>query len=315
MTVLSGQSAAELFTGAARLVLAEGAQVAPRGMATREVLGVHLILTQPRRRLIHLPPVRVLNPAFAVAEALWILSGSDDAWIFEFNSQLAQYADNGVLQGAYGPRLRRWHGIDQLDVARRRLLEDPDTRRAVIQLFDPTRDHIGHSDVPCTLGYRFFLRGNRLHMHTSMRSQDLWLGFPYDVFTATLIQELVAGWIGAKIGVYRHSVDSLHLYGQHWEPASELLAEAYGEQMPAVAVDWERLDDTLSEVINGSVSGVDAGGEWTVFARVLASYRHWKHGHREAAQSLAANVPGVLGEALRGWYAHLASDAVAVVSG
>jgi len=27
--------------------------------------------------------------------------------------------------------------------------------------------------VLCTLGYRFFLREDRLHMHTTMRSQDL----------------------------------------------------------------------------------------------------------------------------------------------
>jgi thymidylate synthase len=313
MKLLSGQSAAELFADAAHLVLADGVQVAPRGKPTLEVLGVQMILTQPRCRLIHLPPTRVLNSAFAVAEALWILSGSDNKWIFDFNSQLAQYADNGVLQGAYGPRLRRWHGVDQLDTVRRRLLEDPDTRQAVVQLFDPARDHSGHSDVPCTIGYRFFLRGNQLHMHTSMRSQDLWMGFPYDVFTATLIQELVAGWIGAEVGVYRHSVDSLHLYAQHWQSASQLPAEGSGAQMPPVNVAWERLDDTLAAVIGGR--GNHANGEWDVFARTLASYRRWKSGQREAAQSLAATIPGVLGEAMQGWYAHLASGALAAVPG
>jgi thymidylate synthase len=74
MTVLSGDSAAELFTTAARFLLAHGTHTAPRGMVTREVLGVHLHLTEPRRRLVHLPPARLLNPAFAVAEAAWIIS-------------------------------------------------------------------------------------------------------------------------------------------------------------------------------------------------------------------------------------------------
>ncbi len=49
-------------------------------------------------------------------------------------------------------------------------------------------------------------------MHTTMRSQDLWLGFPYDIFTATLIQELLAGWLEVGVGEYHHHVDSLHLY-------------------------------------------------------------------------------------------------------
>ena len=33
-------------------------------------------------------------------------------------------------------------------------------------------------------------------MYASMRSQDLWLGFCYDIFTATFMQELLVGWLG-----------------------------------------------------------------------------------------------------------------------
>jgi thymidylate synthase len=157
MTVmLTAGSASELFVQACRAVLAMGQPVAPHGMSTIEVLGASLTLTDPRRRLVDVPPVRMINPAFAAAEAAWILSGSDSPWIFRFNERLAEYADDGRLMGAYGPRLRRWHGrIDQLAQARNLLAADPATRRAVIQLFDPEADAQGHKDVPCTLGYRF----------------------------------------------------------------------------------------------------------------------------------------------------------------
>ncbi|WP_117211662.1 thymidylate synthase [Allorhizocola rhizosphaerae] len=313
MTILYGQSVSELFTTAARWLLEHGSHVAPRGMATREILGVHLHLTEPRRRLIHLPPARVLNPAFAVAEAVWIISGSDAAWIFEFNRQLARYADVGVLQGAYGPRLRRWHGVDQLDRVRRQLLHDPDTRRGVVTLFDPAKDHSGHSDVPCTLGFRFFLRGGRLHMHTTMRSQDLWLGFPYDIFTFTLIHELMAGWVGAELGEYRHSVDSLHLYAEHFEIAASLPALGGGEAMDPVTVAWEELDSTLAAVISADFA-VLGDSHWALFAQIMGGYRRWKAGERDTARLLAATMPGLLGEALRGWYEHLA-PAQAVIPG
>ena len=178
---LTAGSASELFAQACRAVLAVGSPTAPRGLPTIEVLGATLTLTDPRRRLVDVPPARVINPAFAAAEAAWILSGSDDPWIYAYNDRLADYADNGRLMGAYGPRLRRWHGTtDQLAHALRALSGDPGTRRAVIQLYDPEADARGHKDVPCTLGYRFFLREGQLHMHTTMRSQDLWLGFCYD---------------------------------------------------------------------------------------------------------------------------------------
>src|ERR1022692_1821790 len=251
--VLTAGSASELFVEACRAVLATGQQIAPRGMPTIEVLGASLTLTDPRRRIVDVPPARVINPAFAAAEAAWILSGSDDPWIYQFNERLADYADNGRLMGAYGPRLRRWHGrIDQLAQARQLLAADPGTRRAVIQLFDPEADTRGHKDVPCTLGYRFFLRDGLLHMHTTMRSQDLWLGFCYDIFTATILQEFLAGWLGAGLGSYQLTIDSLHLYAHDVPKAQRVPSAAEpGPQMAGLATAWETLDDVLASVIDG----------------------------------------------------------------
>ncbi|MFI9320088.1 thymidylate synthase [Kitasatospora aureofaciens] len=176
MFVTAADSANALFTRAGKAILSRGRSVAPRGLATAELMGAYLKLTDPTARLVHLDPHRVLNPAFAAAETVWILSGSSADWIHDFNSRLAALTDHGALQGAYGPRLRRWHGqLDQLDYVRRQLTRDSESRRAVVQIFDPGRDTAGHKDVPCTLGYRFYLRAGRLEMHTSMRSQDVWL--------------------------------------------------------------------------------------------------------------------------------------------
>ena len=304
MLVVSASSATELFTAACGAVLATGRPVAPRGLATVEILGASLCLTNPRRRFVDVPPVRVLNPAFAAAEAVWILSGSDDPWIYEYNQRLADYADHGRLMGAYGPRLRRWHGTaDQLGQVRELLSRDPGTRRAVVQLFDPGADFQGYKDVPCTLGYRFFLRDGLLHMHTTMRSQDLWLGFSYDIFTATLIQELLAGWLGAGLGDYCHHVDSLHLYAQDLSAAQRLPAVAEpGPLTTPLAVPWDGLDDLLGQVITG---GPGLGEGWAEIAGVLASYRSWKAGERLSARLTAARFPGPLAGALCRWYDRL----------
>jgi thymidylate synthase len=253
------------------------------------------------------PPVRVINPAFAAAEAVWILSGSDDPWIFEYNQRLAGYADQGRLMGAYGPRLRRWHGAtDQLGRVRELLAADPDTRRAVVQLFDPGTDFRGYKDVPCTLGYRFFLRGGLLHMHTTMRSQDLWLGFCYDIFTATIIQELLAGWLGAGLGDYCHHVDSLHLYAQDLPAARRLPRVVAPSPVAApLTVPWDVLDDLLCQVITGGTAG---GAGWAEIGGVLASYRSWKAGDRRWARQTAARFPGPLAGALCRWYDRLERD-------
>jgi thymidylate synthase len=306
MIDLSGESANQLYSAMCRAVLDHGQPTNPRGMGTIEILGAHVCLTKPRRRYIDLPPARILNPAFAVAEALWIISGSDDPWIFQYNRSLAQYADHGRLQGAYGPRIRNWRGkVDQLDHVRRLLQRDPDSRQAVIQLYDAERDTLGHKDVPCTLGHRFFLRNGRLHLHTTMRSQDLWLGFPYDLFTNTLIQELMAGWLGVAVGEYHHHVDSLHLYDQHLDAAAEAAhLSAVSASMPAMSLTWESLPDVLSGVLTGSPPA-RCGAGWRSFAQVLASYRHWRDDDPDAARARLAHATDHLSLALERWYQHL----------
>jgi thymidylate synthase len=304
MLVLSADSANDLFVAACAAVLDTGAQVAPRDIPTREVLGAHLRLTNPRRRFVDIPPVRVLNPAFAVAEAVWILSGSDDQWIYGYNDALSQFADDGVLMGAYGPRMRRWGGcVDQLNLVRQLLLADPDSRRAVIQLFDPGRDFQGYRDVPCTLGYRFYVRAGSLHMHTSMRSQDLWLGFGYDLFTATLLQELLAGWLGVSVGEYHHHVDSLHLYETVLDDAARLPATVVpSSETVAPSSDWATFDTTLQQLTTDSD---DSPAGWGEYAAVMRSYRIWKTGDRLEARRIAAAASGILPRALDDWYDRL----------
>jgi thymidylate synthase len=342
--LLSENSLNELFTSAVSAVLTNGERVAPRGLATREILGAHLRLIDPRRRLLDIPPVRVLNPAFAVAETIWILSGSNAPWICDFNSSLHQFTDDGILQGAYGPRMRSWtpapiggaqeptggiaavaeHAspvvngavgvVDQLDAVRRLLNADPDSRRAVIQLFDPARDFCGHRDVPCTLGYRFYLRGGRLHMHTTMRSQDLWLGFGYDVFAATVLQELLAGWLGAEVGEYHHQVDSLHLYEPVLEQAAALPESApVGPRVEIPFVPWDDFDTLLSATITRDGDAPREAGQpvarsrssWDDATLVMDSYRKWKRGERNEAREEAWAGSGTMAQALQRYYQHL----------
>lgn len=207
--------------------------------------------------------------------------------------------------------MRRWQGaVDQLDHVRRLLCSDPDSRQAVIQLYDPQRDTVGHRDVPCTLNYRFFVRRGRLEMHTTMRSNDVWLGLPYDLFTATMLHELMADWLGVELGTYHHHVDSLHLYAQHDHAAAEVAALAVtpSPTMAALSAPTDALTGFLTAVVTGSLHA-DADTAWREMAAVLGSYRRWTAGDRSSAHALAADIGGDLGEALRGWYAHLVRTA------
>ncbi|MGW4171838.1 thymidylate synthase [Streptomyces chartreusis] len=302
MTHLTADTVAELFAGA--VILAKtGEKVAPRGMATREVLDVHMRLTQPRARLLQAPPARILNPAFAVAETVWHLSGSDDPWIFDYNARLRRYADDGVLRGAYGPRMRNWAGkVDQLRRVVDILKEDADSRRALIQLYDPALDAAGHKDVPCTLGFAFHLRAGRLHMTTTMRGQDVWIGMPYDLFFYTVLHELVAGWLGAELGYFHHHVGSLHVYENHLDHAERITSLTASEIMPDLTTPWDGFDELLRHVQTGELTGHPG---WDAMTETMRSYRLWKDDLRDEAWQQADRVGGPLGPALTSWYNEL----------
>ncbi|GAA2651505.1 hypothetical protein GCM10010400_03640 [Streptomyces aculeolatus] len=302
MTHLTADSMAELFAGAVTLAKS-GEKVSPRGMSTREVRDVHLLLTQPRARLLYAPPTRLVNPAFAVAETVWHLSGSDAPWIFDYNARLRQYADDGVLRGAYGPRMRNWAGrVDQLARVVEILKEDPDSRRALIQLYDPAQDAAGHKDVPCTLGFRFHLRNGRLHMATMMRGQDVWIGMPYDVFFYSVLHELAAGWLDAKLGEFHLHIGSLHIYDEHVEQAELLTSLTASPLMPELRTPWTGFDDLLDQVEAHDVTGHPG---WDAMAETLHSYRLWKDDQRAQAWRAADKIDGPLGQALTAWYGEL----------
>jgi len=48
-----------------------------------------------------------------------------------------------------------------------------------------------------------------------MRSNDLFLGTPYNFIQFTTLQEVMAGWLGLDLGSYCHLSDSLHVYEEY----------------------------------------------------------------------------------------------------
>lgn len=165
----------------------------------------------------------------ALGELLWYMSGSDDARVMDH--YIPQYsswtADDGCTSaGAYGPRLFPPQAAGQLDNIVSILRRRPHSRQAVVQLFHAT-DVVQpkQKDVPCTCVIQFLFRNGALHAQTYMRSNDLFRGFPHDVFAFTLIQEMVARRLQVQLGDYRHTVGSLHIYDKDSQNAWEYLAE------------------------------------------------------------------------------------------
>jgi thymidylate synthase len=194
-----------------------------RRLATQELLHVALSLSDPRQRWVFARRP-ALNPAFALAEVIWILSGSEDAAFLNFwNRQLRKFAgDEPKYHGAYGHRLRHHFGFDQLARAAAALQANPDGRQVVLQIWDPSIDMPSDTgapaaaDIPCNVMSILKCRSGKLEWLQILRSNDLFLGLPHNLVQFTTLHEILAGWIGVDVGEYLQVSDSLHVYEDHW---------------------------------------------------------------------------------------------------
>lgn len=192
---------------------------ASRNGMTQELLHAVLTIRNPRQRWIvsRQPPI---NPAFAIAEVVWILTGRNDAaFLTYWNAQLPKFAGPGPMyHGAYGYRLRHHFGLDQLHRAYLALQHNPDSRQVALQIWDPRNDFPDEDgapvdpDIPCNMLSLLKVRGGKLEWMQVLRSNDLFRGVPYNVIQYTSLQEVMAGWLGLDVGSYHHLSDSLHIY-------------------------------------------------------------------------------------------------------
>lgn len=215
----------------------DGIVVQPsRGGATKEILHAAISINDPRQRWVasRQPP---LNIAFALAEVVWIMTGRNDlAFLKAWNSRLPEYVGNGPqLRGAYGHRLRHHKGVDQITRAYQALSNNPDTRQAVLQIWDSSIDlpqpdgSPVDRDIPCNVLSLLKIRDGKLEWLQVIRSNDLFLGVPHNFVQFMCLQEVIAGWLGVECGAYNQVSDSLHLYNHDEE---SLLSSAPLPDMP-----------------------------------------------------------------------------------
>lgn len=253
-----GQTADEVWVKASEAVLRSDIQEG-RGGRVRELSHVGLQIQNPRARWV-VSRREPLNVAFALAEVIWILDGSNrSAFPVYFNRALPKFAGKGpVFHGAYGERLRSRFGLDQLRRASAALRANPISRQVALQIWS-AKDDLPRpdgqpiaEDIPCNVVAMLKVRDQKLFWTQIMRSNDAYLGLPHNIVQFTALQEIIAGWIGVEPGSYSHWSDSLHFYENDVHP-SPILTTA------------PRIPDALDSL---SLSEVEFDSAWPNIVRI-----------------------------------------------
>lgn len=234
---------------------------------------VMVTYSHPQERVLF-NSARNANPFLHLYEALWMLAGRNDvAPLAYYASKMKDFSDDGkTFNGAYGYRWRQqmaavggnWPGKlnrvphDQLNILVNHLKADPNSRRAVLQMWNveddllkiglkcgkcddgKVRDNIAtyrclsccpaSKDVCCNLSVMFSLRNvstdieaaghiDVLDMTVTNRSNDMiWGMLGADYVHFTFLQEYMAARLGIKVGKYNHFTNNLHVYDWNWKP-------------------------------------------------------------------------------------------------
>jgi hypothetical protein len=113
--------------------------------------------------------------------------------------------------------------------ARIQLLNDKDTRQALIFISTPSVQFDGNKDFICTLNYVFNIdEENKLHLTVNRRSQDLFFGLPYDYAFEFLLlykmyNELKDLYPELEIGSYTMFCNNTHIYDRNKETFEKML--------------------------------------------------------------------------------------------
>lgn len=175
---------------------------------------------------------RDANPFFHLMEGVWMLAGMNNvAFPARFATNMLNYSDDGqILNGAYGYRWRAHYNNDQIIWVAEHLFVDPNSRRAVMSMWDPSVDmhgcNVGSKDVPCNTTVYFRRVDGRLNMTVCNRSNDIiWGCYGANAVHMSMLHEYVANCLGWEVGTYTQISNNWHIYERHYHFLNDLVPQ------------------------------------------------------------------------------------------
>lgn len=171
----------------------------------------------------------------------WFLSGSTN-----INDLKATIWDEwatkaGELGPIYGKQWTAWPtkdggAINQIDYVVETLKTNPDSRRILFHAWNveylPDESVSPQENVrngrmalsPCHLLYQFYVAENKLSLMVTIRSNDLFLGSPFNIAQAALWVHVLAEHCDFNLGELIVSIGDAHIYSNHLEQVDTQLS-------------------------------------------------------------------------------------------
>lgn len=238
------------------------------GIRIRVLAGSTSIVLDMSDNIVPSCGTRKQRPHVAAAEAAWVILGHDHVdWLRRYTKTWDAFCDvqdgSYLIQQAYGYRLRRAFGVDQLNIALERLRNDPSDRRVWLSTWSPADDlpDDGQKTVPCPVGFTLSIVDRMLNSSLMIRSSDLYFGLPVDVMRHAFLMAAVGATLGTGLGYMRVTLAHPHIYEPQWEICRQMsIAPVIAPAMPLPPWDVATIEaepDTYVEAVKGAAEAYD----------------------------------------------------------
>ena len=211
-----------------RLIMTYGTTIRPRGLECKEIGDLQIVINPmfPFTTFLH----RNYLVDYFKHEMLWKLTAN------KYDKSIQQYArmwkeiinPDNTYNSNYG---QYWFGPSGYNIwdAVSELLRDPESRKAVIPMYNVSHTAPHVVDTVCTEAVGFRVRNNELHMSVHMRSSDAIFGLSTDIPTFACLYRLVLGLLQPNIpledGTITITAMSSHIYSRHYDMVAKILED------------------------------------------------------------------------------------------
>lgn len=183
----------------------------------REVMHLFLTIAKPSESSVA-KPIESLNSFH-----YWKYPSLDEIKRVTLTTKLApDYAYS------YGPRIFSFqNAVNQInDYVIPLLKETKETRRAMVSIFDPLSDaKLVSQNTPGLIALDFKIRNNQLQVTALIRSNDMFFGWPANIYQSFVIQEYVRKQVGIDVGSLTTFSISAHIFNDQFEFIKGMLGE------------------------------------------------------------------------------------------
>lgn len=209
--------------------MVEGVDRADRtGVGTRGIFGHQMRFDLSKG--FPLVTTKKVHLKSVIYELLWFLRGETNVKYLNDHGVTIwdEWADeNGELGPVYGKQWVRWEGkngekINQIQQAVDMLKNDPYSRRIIVSAWNVAeiQDLIrGKRTAPpaCHSFFQFFVANEKLSCQLYIRSNDAFLGAPFNIASYALLTMMMAQVTGLEPGEYIHTNGDVHIYKNHFD--------------------------------------------------------------------------------------------------